>query len=207
MTIFYNVIPFPTPPRIADILDATEPDMDLQLWIAAQREESSSRFHTFARRQSATIFIEYVDGAEHTVRVLPYDDPELCVEILTQMELHVDSTIIATVGARLADNRIGTHKFRTPTRADLDRVIHALLPKDEDVSFRAFRMILWECEDRIVTGACNLLVTLLARQTNPSRYAERVLVVLARAIVHPRTMDPGEVEVAARRVFQICGTV
>ena len=188
MTIFYNVLPFPTPAAIAEILEESAPDVDMLLWIEARKMDAPSRFTEFARERSTGIFLDHFSGAapESLLRVLPFDDTPLCARLLAALQVHSPSTpLISSIAALLADDvDLSRHQYLQPTAAQIGALSVALRACTS--SYRAFKFVLRRYERNPVFRSPVAVKAFeeLFRANRTVELEERVVMVLARASVN-----------------------
>ena len=182
MTIFYNVLPFPTPPGIATILDDSPPDIDMLLWIEARKMDEPSRFTAFARERTVVIFNDHVNDVDTIVGLLPFDDTGLCVQILTGLELRDAPGIVISSMARLSDGGPIEHRYLEVTQAQLDDLLFAL--RRPSTSYHAFMFMLRHHERHIITKVNSLRILMqLFEHNRNSRLEERMTMIIARTSV------------------------
>ena len=188
MTIFYNVLPFPTPPAIAEILEESAPDVDMLLWIEARKMDAPSRFTEFARERSTSIFLDHFSGAtpETILRVLPFDDTPLCARLLAALQMHSPSTpLVSSIAALLEDDTdLSRHQYMRPTATQIGALSVALRACTS--SYRAFKFVL-RCYERSPIFRSPTSIKAfeeLFRANRTVALEERVIMVLARASVN-----------------------
>ena len=188
MTIFYNVLPFPTPPAIAEILEESAPDVDMLLWIEAQKMDAPSRFTEFARERATSIFLDHFSGAAPAsiLRVLPFDDTALCARLLAALQMHSPSMpLISSITALLADEAdLSRHQYLQPTSAQITALSVAL--RACTTSYRAFKFVLRNYERNPVFRSPVSVKAFeeLFRANRTVELEERMVMVLARASVN-----------------------